>query len=134
MTRKWFTAFILIAAITGGALAGVHNDAGKHRCPMESMMGDCCATAAHGQEQQEQDPQVSAARLCCALNCSEPGTTVPTGSFNISSQLSAVLYAGAAPPAGALAQHPAQLLRPDPASQHPPDSHPAYIRHLALLI
>jgi hypothetical protein len=129
MTQKWFTAFILIAAVTSGALAGVHSDAGKHSCPMESMMGDCCATA-HGQDH---GLQVSAARLCCALNCTEPGTTVPTGAFNISSQLSAVLYAGVVPFTEALAPHPAQL-RPYPASHHPPQSHPAYIRHLALLI
>jgi hypothetical protein len=128
MTRKWFTAFILIAAMTGGALAGVHNGAGEHSCPMASM-GDCCATA-HGQDH---GPKVSAARLCCALNCTEPGTTVPTGAFNISSQLSGVLHAGVVPPAEALAPLPV-LLRPYPASHHPPESHPAYIRHLALLI
>lgn len=126
--REWFTAFILIAAMTGGALAGVHSSVGEHSCPMASM-GDCCATA----HAQGGGPQVSAARLCCALNCTEPGTTGPTGAFNISSQLSTVLHAGGVPPVASAAPHPA-LPRSYQSSRHPPDSHPAYIRHLTLLI
>jgi len=128
MTRRWLTTLILIAAMLGGALAGVHNNVGEHSCPMVSI-GDCCATA----HKQDQGPQVSAARLCCALNCTEPGTTVPTGAFNLSSQLSAMLYAGVVPPAVIPTTHPS-LPRPYPASHQPPESQPAYIRHLALLI
>jgi hypothetical protein len=126
--RKLLTTLILIATLTGGALAGVHSDAGEHSCPMASM-GDCCATA----QGPDNGPQVSAARLCCALNCTEPFPTAPTGALNISSSPSAALYAGAVPPAVALAPHPALHLSYT-ASPYPPVSHPAYIRHLALLI
>jgi hypothetical protein len=67
------------------------------------------------------------------LNCTEPGTTGPTGSFNISLSLSVALHVGAIPPAAVAVSHPA-LPRSYPAIRHPQDSHPAYIRHLALLI
>jgi hypothetical protein len=129
MMRKWFTAFILIAVITGSTVAGVHRNTGAHHCPMMGM-SDCCETAGS----QATAPVVSAARLCCALNCTEPGTTGPSGAFNISSSMSVALHVGVVPPAApAAVPHPA-LSRSYPATRHQQDSHPAYIRHLALLI
>lgn len=126
--RKRFTVFMLIAALAGSALAGVHGNESAHKCPMMGM-SDCCETAAL----QSAAPQVSAARLCCALNCTEPGTTGPTNAFNLSSSLSLAVQVGVVPPIAAASPyasppHPYSSLSP------PRDSHPAYIRHLALLI
>ena len=126
--RRWFTAFILIAAITGSALAGVHGNESAHKCPMMGM-SDCCETAA----QDTGAPQVTAARLCCTLNCTEPGTTGPTAIFNLSPSLSLMIYTGVVPPAATTSPYgglPDSYSSPSP----PQASHPTYIRHLALLI
>jgi hypothetical protein len=126
--RKRFTSFVLIAALLGGALAGVHAHAAGHKCPMRGME-DCCATA----HEQGGGPEVSAARLCCLLNCTESGTTGPTEFFKILPLTGMALYAGGALPAvAATSQQPYPRSRSD--SESPPNSHPAYIRHLALLI
>ena len=129
--RKRATSFVLIAAMIGSALAGVHAPAVEHHCPMAGMdMSDCCDKA----HEQSESPAVSAARLCCALNCTEPGTTNPTGAFKISPSGASALYAGATPPiAAATLPHPA-LSHPYTSSGPPAYSSPAYIRHLALLI
>jgi len=126
---KRVTTFVLIAAVAVGALSGVHAHAGEHDCPMAGMGADCCATA----REDGGEPQVSAARLCCALNCTEPGTKGPTGSFELSPTAAPALHSGAVPPAAAAAswQPPPRSRQ---ASESPPGSHPAYIRHLALLI
>lgn len=126
--RKRVTTFVLIAAVAVGALAGVDSHAGEHDCPMAGMADDCCAKA----REDGGEPRVSAARLCCALNCTEPGTTVPTGASELSSSVAPALHSGAVPPAAAASWQP--LPRSRQASESPPDSHPAYIRHLALLI
>jgi hypothetical protein len=127
--RKRVTTFVLVAAVAVGALAGVHSHAGEHDCPMAGMADDCCAKA----REHTGAPEISAARLCCALNCTEPGTTGPAGAFELSTTVAIMLYTGAMPPAAA-ASSPQPPPRPSPASESPPDSHPAYIRHLALLI
>ena len=128
MMRKQLTIFVLAAGLMAGALATVPAHAGGHDCPMESMADDCCATArGHGGA-----AEVSAARLCCALNCTEPGTTGPAGTSRLSPSAALTLHTGAAPPSTAAASPRPTLPRAAPES--PPDSHPAYIRHLALLI
>ena len=127
--RKRVTTFLLIAAVAVGALAGAHSHVGEHDCPMAGMADDCCAKA----REEGGEPQVSAARLCCALNCTGPGTTAPTGAFEHSLTAALALHSGAVPPAAAaISQQPPSRSRQ--ASESPPDSHPAYIRHLALLI
>lgn len=128
LMRKCFTVLVLIAAIAGSALAGIHRSPGEHKCPMMGM-SDCCETAA----QHTGAPQVTAARLCCTLNCTEPGTTGPTGVFNLSPSLPLMLHAGAVPPAATNSPYGA-LPHSYPSPSPPQDSHPAYIRHLALLI
>jgi hypothetical protein len=98
---------------------------------MPEMAGmECCKKAAQAESL---TPEVSTARLCCALNCSQSGTTGSTGSR---------LPRQSASPA--LAIHPSSaqpLVGPPPLSvssswAHSPPSYsnPAYIRHLALLI
>jgi hypothetical protein len=125
---KWLTAFILIVAMLGSAVAGVHARESEGKCPMSGMM-DCCETA----REKGNAPEVSMARLCCNLNCSEPGTTVPSSSTSFSPSPAMALHTGAVPPAAASSPYMG-LPRSYSASSHQTDSNPAYIRHLALLI
>jgi hypothetical protein len=98
---------------------------------MPEMAGmDCCKKAAQAESL---TPDVSTARLCCALNCSQSGTTGSTGTQIPRPSMSQ-----------AIAIHPSaarQLvgtfhlsIRASWAHSPPPYSNPAYIRHLALLI
>ncbi len=120
---------MLLLVLTGGALAGVPLPFGESECGMDSMMDmDCCQATL----MQRQTPEVDAAKLCCALNCAQNGTTSPPNIVRL------------APPSSArLSTHPA-IAQPLPNSllplrcidraHGPPDSQPAYIRNLALLI
>ena len=115
---------LLLLAGTASAEAGAHHGAGE--CKMHGM-ADCCEVAMRHSDA----PEVKAARLCCLVNCHEPG---PAGrSFN----------APAAPEGAAASPRPAavraQGSTPEPracACDSPPHaSHsPPYIQHLALLI
>ena len=122
-------SLVLLLTFAGSALAGVPMHFNEQSCPM-GMMGDmdCCKTALLRND----TPQVASARLCCALNCSEDATT-PASVIQIqpNTQPLAVTHL--------LGAHPilpnVALLRYNNYSHGPPkDSHPAYIRHLALLI
>ncbi len=126
--KKWLTAFILLVALASGVLAGtplpMHSDEGE--CPMTGMT-DCCEKA----QQLKDAPEARAARLCCALNCSEPSPTAPAGSFNFSPPV-------AARQAAVVAYHVLPLNPERARSNSPPGlqipSNPVYIQHLALLI
>src|SRR2546423_3428348 len=122
---KWPTAFVLLVALTGSALAGVPLHSGENGCPM-SGTPDCCATA----QAQSSTPEVRAARLCCALNCTGTGTPGQTVAYKFSPTINISLRSATIPaPVLSLA-----LLRSCSAQEHQQNSHPAYIRHLALLI
>jgi hypothetical protein len=122
---KKLTNLLLILIVASSVAAGMplHSDGG------ESGMMDCCKKAL----EQNDSPQVSAARLCCAVNCSTEGTTNPTSSSNLSPQSQ---HAVSPHPAATLAVlNSYGSLRFVAASNSPPAySEPAYIRHLALLI
>jgi hypothetical protein len=123
---KWFTAFILVAAMLGGAV-GVGAHEGEGSCPMANMP-DCCKKAQSAANTSE----VSMARLCCNLNCSEPGSGGSNTSSNFSPQpgidLNSVVTPSAAPYNGfALSSRYTN-------STLPLDSSPKYIQHLSLLI
>jgi hypothetical protein len=95
---------------------------------MEGM--DCCKKAA---QRENLTPEVATARLCCALNCSQSGTTGSTGSQlppQSKAQAIAIHPSATQPLAGTLHS----LIRSSWADSPPPYSNPAYIRHLALLI
>lgn len=129
MMAKWLIAFVLLMIVTGNVLAGIpmpsHSD--EQECPITGMM-DCCKKAQMNAE----TPEVRSAQLCCVLNCNEPGPTAPTGTYN-ASPLPAVALSGALIPRYSTFSNPG-LVR----SNSPPGlqrgTHPAYIRHLALLI
>jgi hypothetical protein len=128
MVKRNGIILILLLALASGAVVGGSLHAGKRGCPMADVP-DCCETA----HSSGNGPAVSAARLCCALNCTMPGSSAPTGgrlpspqifvSLNLSPNLTILTL----PVAGRTSR-----------DEIPPDrsgnSHPIYIRHLALLI
>jgi hypothetical protein len=92
-----------------------------------SGMMDCCKKAM----EQSNSPQVAATRLCCAMNCNEPGSTSGSASQSFS-QISSVptpLIVAAFPAASVL--KPSRDRYEATTSTR---SKPAYILNLALLI
>jgi hypothetical protein len=126
---KWCTSLVMIAVL-GGVFAGLPLHAAERECAMSGMGGmDCCATA----QMQGDAPQITAARLCCALDCSQSGTTTPTGTRVLRGpQFVTVSLHPAASNSPAAIPHPSFGF--DSAQASLQNSHPAYIRHLALLI
>src|SRR5438045_9017156 len=73
-----FASLALILVIGGSVFAGIPLHSNEEECSMPGMAGmDCCKTAAQAESL---TPEVSTARLCCALNCSQSGTTASSGS------------------------------------------------------
>ena len=126
---KWLASSFLLAALGVSAVAGMPLHSGEHECNMPGMKDgmDCCAKA----HAQQDTPEVAAARLCCAINCSSPGTA-QTGI-----QLRLSPLAVTAPRTNTFKTPPVTLssvLLYGLAGGHPQHSPPAYIQHLALLI
>jgi hypothetical protein len=125
---KKLTNLLLILTVASNIAAGMPLHSNEQECSMGSEM-DCCKKALL----EVQTPQVAAARLCCAVNCTTEGTTNPTSNANRS-----------APSQPAVSVHPTAAtailnshfsLRFVAASHGPPAySEPAYILNLALLI
>jgi len=126
-----FASLALILVIGGSVFAGIPLHSNEQECSMPGMAGmDCCKKAAQAESL---TPEVSTARLCCALNCSQSGTTGSTESRiprPSGSQAIAIHPASVQPVVGSL--HLSH--RSSWADSPPPYSNPAYIRHLALLI
>ena len=127
--KKRLASLVLLLVLAAATFAGMPLHFGESECTMDGMMDmDCCKAAL----MQTETPEVADAKLCCALNCAQNGTTFPTGSIH------------ATPPSPArTASHPAIAL-PLPNSSlrflrsnrlhGPPGAAPTYLRHLALLI
>src|SRR6266849_6089979 len=124
--RKRFTCLALLLVLAGSAFAGIPLHSGESECSMGQAMGmDCCKAALMGGE----SPEATAARLCCAINCSHEGSTPPSG-LRVSPQSQPAVsdYQLAMPSL----PDPIVLASRINRSHGPPtDSHPAYIRHLA---
>lgn len=122
--RKWLTSVALtIVMLTATVGVGAHQQEGS--CPM-SNLPDCCKKARSTQ------PEASMARLCCNLNCSEPGSTSNNSSSNFSPQPGTVPHT---PVALSAAHFNFRTVLPRHIQQtHLLDSNPKYIKHLALLI
>ena len=127
--KKRLASLFLLLVLFGSAFAGVPLHFGESECGMDGMMDmDCCKAALL----QSQTPEVTDAKLCCALNCARDGTTSPPNIVRVT------------PPSPARApSHPAiaQLLPQSSFLFHridrlhgPPNSGPTYLRNLALLI
>ena len=124
--RKWFTAFVLIAAMLGGAV-GVGAHEGEGSCPVTNMP-DCCKKAQSAGNTSE----VFMARLCCNLNCSEPGSSGSNASSSFSPQPGIAPNSVVMP---SLAPYNATAVSSRYAgSTLSQVSSPKYIQHLALLI
>ena len=121
--RKWLTSFILVTAMLAGAI-GVGAHEGEGNCPI-SNMPDCCKKS----QSANNTPEASMARLCCNLNCSEPGSSGSNASFSPQRGVA---------PSVMLMPHAVSFngiaLTDYRQSPHKLDSNPKYIQHLALLI
>src|SRR6266403_230775 len=127
---KRLTSLILVLVVCGSVFAGIPLHSNEQECSIPDMAGmDCCKKATQAETL---TPEVSTARLCCALNCSQSGTTGSTGSQlpRPSSQAIAIHPSAAQPLAAMLPLS----IHSSWADSPPPYSNPAYIRHLALLI
>ena len=124
---KWGISFILVMTLAGSALAGVPMQSGEKSCPLMGM-ADCCKKA----QSQDATPQVYAARLCCSLNCSLPGTTGSTGIEPKTPSPALALHNAPHTPASYVATMRGAMANSSPErNQHSP---PIYLQHLALLI
>lgn len=113
-----------IIALLGGAIGASAADGSW----VEGNMPLCCKKA----RAVANEPEVSMARLCCKLNCSEPGS----GGSSTASSLSRNQGTNSAT---AIIPTPAQssrfaFLNHDSQANHSHNSNPKYIKHLALLI
>lgn len=125
---KRLSSLALILVLGGSVIAGVPLHLSEHACGMAGMeMMDCCQVA----QMQQDTPETAAARLCCVINCSQPGPTGAqftwrTPSFGVTTL----------PPA--VAQSPIALLRPpgrrSSTQFYSPNLQASYIRNLSLLI
>ena len=124
--RKWLLSLSLIAAMLVGVVGvGAHEHEGT--CPL-TKLPDCCKKAKAGANGTE----ASMARICCNLNCSEPGSTGSNVSVSFSPNHSVA-------PTGFLLSNPLPWSGVALSSRHlqsagPNYSSPKYIQHLALLI
>ena len=127
--RTRLTSLVLLMIVAGGAFAGMPLHSSEQSCPMGAAMGemDCCKAAL----MKAQTAESASARLCCALNCTKDGTS-PDNSVRPSPQLQRSVSAypvGTQPLLATVLSS-----RVDRSHGPPADSHPAYIRHLSLLI
>ena len=129
MMKQRFACLVLLLMMAGGTFAGVPMQFGESECSMVGMMDmDCCKAARIQTEKSE----VTVAKLVCALNCAQNGTTLPMGIIRVTP-----------PSPTGFDSHPA-ITHPRPNSSPrfrraedlhgPPDAAPAYLRNLALLI
>src|SRR5437868_8517145 len=124
--KKRLAALFLVLLLAGSAFAGVPINFGNGECSMHGM--DCCKAALS----QQGTPDVADAKLCCALECAQNGTTSPGKAARLTSR---------APVSASM--HPV-LIRPVACQSlvfhhidrlhGPPASGPVYLRNLALLI
>jgi hypothetical protein len=121
MMRKWFTGLMLIGCLLTGVVNG-----SAHQIRGDSEMGDCCKKA----QSASKNAEVSMARLCCNLNCSEPGSSGASMSLGFSPQ-SAGVQACAIQPQNMGVDRIANVRQFSPS---PHTTNPKYLQHLALLI
>jgi hypothetical protein len=128
--RIRLTSLILVLMLSGSAFAGVPVEFGEQSCSMDHSMGDmdCCKVALLPGK----DVQAATARLCCALSCSKEGAA-PAKGRRLAPQLQLTVISYPTIPQALLTSHFRNRLF-DFSHGPPGDSHPAYIRNLALLI
>ncbi len=130
MMRKRLISVVLLLMLAGTAFAGMPMHSNEKSCGLEVAMGemDCCKAALS----HNNTAQVANARLCCSINCSQNGT-IPSNGIRVQPKMQPSTVVHLAGTQAFLNAIP--LLVSSNYSHGPPtDSHPAYIRHLALLI
>ena len=116
-------SLVVIIALGGGVFgAGAYDGSGA-----EANMPLCCKKARSAANA----PEVSIARLCCKLNCAEPGSGGLTNASSVANQGTSL--------ARAIVPTPAcfsgfALRNVHTHEIHSHKSNPRYIQHLALLI
>src|SRR2546423_2694037 len=127
---KWTISALLVLALSSSVLVGMPLHASEQECSMPVMTGmDCCKTAhGHGNES-----EVATARLCCAVNCPQSGTT---GSSSVRiPKISLVLDINFHPVAKPADASPIISVADWHYSHSPPHrSNPTYLQNLTLLI
>ena len=128
--RIRLTSLVLVLLLSGSAFAGVPVQIREQSCSMDHAMGDmdCCKVAL----MPNANAQAATARLCCALNCSTEGTA-PAKDVRFAPQLQLTVISYPPIHQALLTSHVGNRLF-GPSHGPPGDSHPAYIRNLALLI
>jgi hypothetical protein len=76
--KKWLTSLFLLFALASGVLAGTPVFSGNAENGMSAMA--CCKKKPKDCDAKS----VSAAQLCCAINCGNPAPSSPGASFNFS--------------------------------------------------
>lgn len=74
--KKWLTSLFLLFALATGVLAGASAFSGNTENGMSAM--ECCKKKKMGAK------TVSAAQLCCAVNCNSPAPSSPGAPVNFS--------------------------------------------------
>jgi len=76
--KNWLTSLFLLFALASGVMAGTPVFSGAAENGMSAM--ECCKKKGH----EAIAKSVSAARLCCAINCANPAPNAPGAAFNFS--------------------------------------------------
>ena len=121
MKKSFLTAIVIITLAS--SVVGVEAHLGEG-----SNMPACCKKA----QSRSGTPEVWIARICCSLNCSEPGSSGLSGSVGFSRQQGPTASAAVIPTAARI--NNVQLIRCCTRVARSPDSNPKYLQHLALLI
>ena len=120
--KKRAQCLIMIIALLSGALGvSAHEDSAANMPP-------CCKTARSNNDA----PQVSMARLCCKLNCSEPGSGGSSNASNLSRSQGTSQATAIIPSPTQLSSFVFPSFRE--STNHSHKFKPKYIQHLALLI
>ena len=126
---KRLASLILLLVLAGSAFAGVPLLFGESECSMDGMADmDCCKAALL----QKEAPEVADAKLCCALNCAQNGTTAPANAVRVAPPSPGRTPSYPTPPQSL----PSCDFRFGPIDRlhGPPGSPPSYLLNLALLI
>jgi len=126
---KRLVSLLLLLILASSAFAGVPLHFGESECSMDGMMDmDCCKAALL----QKETTKVADAKLCCALDCAQNGTTSPPNVVRVTppSQVRTPSHLAITGPL------PSFSVRGSTDRLHgPPGSvTPTYLRNLALLI
>ena len=121
---KRAVSFTFILVLLGGAVGASAADGSW----AERNMPLCCKKA----RSTANAPEVSMARLCCKLNCSEPGSGGSSNTSNLSRNQGTTSATAIIPTSTNFSSFAIRNLHTQLNHSH--DSNPKYIQHLALLI